>query len=65
MHGRIQWRRERSGGLDTPGKSLSYQASHQRHASKTPFRWRADDGPLIVYLDLLSAHQLETTPKTI
>ena len=44
-----------------PWKVKSYQASIQCLAIKMAFRWRADDGPilLIFYLDPLSPHQLQ------
>ena len=35
---------------------------HHRHASEMAFRWRADDGPLIVVLD--SFYSQEQAKKT-
>ena len=32
---------------------------HHRYACETAFRWRADDGPLIVVLDPPTPHQLK------
>ena len=32
---------------------------HHRYACETAFRWRADDGPIIVSLNPSSPHQLK------
>ena len=46
-----------------PAFNVGPSSARQRNAILMSFRWRADDGPLIVYLDPPSPYQLENNNK--